>query len=290
VKPGPERAGVVPPVKPSGPEVSISKEDVGAVRKWLHLDELPEPLRQSTEQWAIQAREKGMVDDALHVAQKAVSEGRSLDPVEAAGAAQKQGQLIDEIAANPSVDLLEQLHALNEATDAAGTIWGRSGVARQITVKVQTQELAIYLAEARKNKGIPLTEKEIAGFKGRHARIIELEKALDAEKQKSADLAAERDKVIAERVSAAEIRRAKISQRTVALRDKLAAERTQLKKQLAAMGNRVNSVVGPPPDALYALGKMAVNYIRDGATSLNEVVAKLKQDFPTLLIEMSGKH
>jgi len=93
-------------------------------------------------------------------------------------------------------------------------------------------------------------------------------------------LAKERDRAVAERVSEIERRRAKITRRTKELKEKLAKEREPWEKVLADFGNRMNTVVGPPPDALYALGRVAVSHIKEGAASLEEVVRRVREKFP----------
>jgi hypothetical protein len=70
------------------------------------------------------------------------------------------------------------------------------------------------------------------------------------------------------------------------LREKLNTERAariaEYEKQLAAYGNTMNSVIGPPTEAMRIVGKLALEHIQAGAESLEAAVSQIKKRFPDI--------
>ncbi len=101
------------------------------------------------------------------------------------------------------------------------------------------------------------------------ARLREKQAVLDAEAQRKS----------AERLVKRESRKSKIAKGD---NTAILAEREQLWNKLKAMGLRLNDITGVGPEGAYLIGRLGINYIREGAANLKEVVDRVRQDLPDL--------
>lgn len=272
--------GVTPPEEPG--TVGIRRADIGETLKEFGWEKLTKPVRQSFEAWHREAIDKGLVDQVEDLARQAVQEERALTPVEHAAAVQRLAEMRREFRSEGGVtpEALERLHAFEEDIATTGSTLGRAFVSKKMRVDVETGELAATLQEARTNKGSALTREEIEPFKSRDAQIQDLLDRIEEERARADEVAAQRDKAIAEKVALLERGKVARTERTATVKAKISTEIASLEKKLAALGNRMNSVVGPPADAMYLVGKLAAAHIRRGAVSLDEVVRTIRDKFP----------
>lgn len=288
----------------TGNIVDLRKEEGAAIRRRLGLDKLPEVERKSFPESWDQASREGLADKAIDIARSANEEGRAMTDAEHAGAVQKALELEDAIkdtrdrgyeaakAGNDagvvfemsrSMSLLEEYNALTEAADLSGTAAGRSLSIRRLRGDLDTFDVAHILQEARKHKGSKLTERDVERFSEMGREMEELtreNKRLTAEEVKRQEEIAAKE---ASEVLEIETKKAGIREKATVAKEKILKERDQIKAELRKLGYRANvSVSLIPPDALYQIGRLAANYIKEGAVSLDEVARLVIADVPGL--------
>jgi hypothetical protein len=283
-----EKAPVEVP-KPESNLVSLRKRDAEKIYEDLTGQKMNPTEKRGWDEDYAKVETEGIDKDIHSILRTAAENHRPISSTEHVAAVKRlvdlKNEIIDATAqkeATRVIDLVDQQREFLEDVAASRSEWGRSGAIGKLGIDKTTKTIGMVLDAVRESKGSKLTPGDVTRFTDQHNRIVELEKQLDAERVNSAKVTLERDKAIAGRVAEVEIRKAKIQERTVALKDKLVAERATLEKQLAEMGNRTSFIVGPPPDAMYVAGKIAVNLFKEGATSLQEVVTKMRDKFPDM--------
>ena len=66
------------------------------------------------------------------------------------------------------------------------------------------------------------------------------------------------------------------------IKERAAAEREDIKKQIRALGHRVNDITGVSAEGAYLIGRLGVTYIKSGVGTLAELVEQLQADMPNL--------
>jgi hypothetical protein len=136
--------------------------------------------------------------------------------------------------------------------------------------------------DATIRKGSRLTPEESADLAKAHDLYRAEKTKADALERENAVLVAERDKAIADAVAKATAEKTAKAP-TATKRQKILAERQDILKKLAAKGWQVNATLGvPDPESLALLGKLALNYIQEGAVTVAEVAARMRKHLPDI--------
>lgn len=308
VKPEPEKAPVEPKIAPKVEEVEpsiigLNKAEQDAIRKFIDRPEFTPVEKRSFKMSTAEAKQGRFDENALSIADEVLKSKRPISDVEHAGMVLRAAKLKNEykVSIKETSSLIERgeigaakierirsetiADQLEKLTDAGRQ--GRRETARALSigrmmVDLDTYDLAPIMQRARVSKGTKLTPAESAKFEKMTAENSSLETALKEVETKYEKLLADKEKGIAEAVTRREARKAKVTQRTATAREKILADRTNIKKQLTEMGFRVNDISGVTAEGAYLVGKLATTYIKEGALTLKEVVQKVLVDLPQL--------
>ena len=286
---------------PSPEPVGLKKTEIEQIRRNTGLDQLEAVERRGWEEVLHRAKREKV--DEIISPDEVIKSGRQISDVEHAGMVVKAAKLADpydvsiktvnelvkkgdvaaaKLESSRSESIITQMDRLTEASDIGGREAARALSIRRMMVNRETYDLAHIVQRAQAAKGEKLTSAERGKFEqmtAEHTRLQEKLKKVEVNYDK---LVAERELMTAEKVAATERKKAKIEQRKVVLREKIQTERADIKKQLTAMGYRVNDVTGVTAEGSYLVGRLAVNYIKDGAVSLDAVVKQVLTDLPQL--------
>ncbi|KKQ11393.1 MAG: hypothetical protein US25_C0087G0001, partial [Candidatus Moranbacteria bacterium GW2011_GWE1_36_7] len=290
-------------VKPEETPSALNKSEIEALREEFGIDKLEEAERKSILTSLNNAKDAGLKDSSLTLADQILKEPRMITDAEHAGMVMKSRDLRDEynsltkeisnrieigdeltarkLKTNADV-ILDQLDKLTQASDFAGREIARALNIRKMRVQGEDYDLASVLQRARVSKGAKLTDEEYAKFKQLSEQLGESEKEVKRLKDDFDKLSKENEKLAAQKVTEREARNARIKKSAITSREKILKERSDIKKELRALGFRLNDVSGITAEGSYLVGKLAVNYIKEGATNLNEVVQKVLADLPDL--------
>jgi len=210
-------AKAAPEAKPE--TTSIKKAIMEAERVARGAEPLPKPTPETQRQWLDEAKKRVEADPELpqRLIQKLREEPQALDQVEIAVlqnhrrslknayqeatdnlfSAAERGDDAAKATAQAVADAYDaKLNELDVATQVAGTVWGRTGVARQIEL-AQDYSLAGMVRKQQAAKGGKrLTDAELMKIKAEHERLATVEAAL-----------VEREKAVAAREEAAKTTR-----------------------------------------------------------------------------------
>lgn len=289
-----------PAVPPSsGKVIGLAKEENRQLRRDLGFDDLPVPERQAKTIALNEAKAAGMDQTALTTAQAIIKSPRPLSTMEEAGMALRVSQLANEFEKITKLKderikvgdkageanqvalgevVLKQIEEISSGYDIGGTQQARAFNFRKILVNRETFELAGVTQRARAVKGGPLSPRETAKVEVAVKRHKELETKIKELEAKNDQILAEQDRIIAEKMTKREAR--KIVSRKK--KQGIAAERKQIKGELAKLGFRLNDITGLTAEGSYQVGRLAVNYIKEGAKTLEDVVVKVTSDVPDL--------
>ncbi|MDD4891971.1 MAG: hypothetical protein PHU85_18785, partial [Phycisphaerae bacterium] len=195
---------------------AIKNAAVDAAREKRGLEPVAKPTRQSKQGWLDEAKAKMEADPLLadRLIEKFRADPANLSPVEIAilnthrrtitNAYEKAtdamfkatdaGDTTAAAEAKQSVaDYDAKLQAMEQATEAAGTEWGRSGVARQIELR-RDYTLANMVRRWRvANEGKAPNDQQLAVIKQQADQITDLQQRLQAAEAKTAELAAQHE-------------------------------------------------------------------------------------------------
>jgi len=299
-KPPVEKA---PALEPGKNAIGLNRKEIKRIRSDYGLDNLDRPKKKAWIRSAAEAKENKYDQNALEIADKALATNRLVTDAEHAGMALKATKLVDEydMAVKDIADLaqkgltgevkkatanangiIDQLDKLTRASEQIGTEHGRGLSIRRMMVNRDKYDLATVTREAQAIKGKRLTPLDNAKIQKAVARNAELEKEVADITAKYEKILGDKEKVLAEREAQRELKKAGITRTSAKGKAKLTQERTDLKKQLAELGFRVNDVSGVSAEGAYLVGRLAVNYIREGASSLKEVTKRVLADIPDL--------
>jgi len=284
--------------------VRLNKEETAQLRALVDLQKLPAPMRETIFKTVEEAKGGGYIEKALEVADEVLKTKRAMTRHEHAGAVLKATELFNEhdaaitkaselaekgyhqaarLERERADVLLDQFDKLTQATDLSGTQQSRALSFRRMGIDRQSMELAPVKQRMQAVKGSKLTEREtlqaervVAEYKEWKRKYEKLEEKYQAEQEA-------RERIIAERVAAIESKKARIKGKAKGRHERIMAERADIKKQLRAIGFRVNDITGVTAEGSYLIGKLAVNYIKEGVTSLDTVVKNVMADIPGIV-------
>lgn len=292
IKPG---AGV------EGEIIGLNVDEIARLRKELSLDDLDSAQRRTWERTLGNAKQSGADASALELAAELINFRRPITDTEHAGMVLKAAGLANEydrvikdvndliekgdgggarFARHRAEFIVEQIDRLTEATKLGRREAARALSIGRMMIYRETYALAHVMQRAQAAKGKKLSPEETDKIERIVAEHSELQKKLKKTEDDYAKLLAEKDRQAAEKVIMGKISRAK--GRKASLQEQILAERENIKKQIAALGYRVNDISGVTTEGAYLVGKLAVNYIRGGASTLSGVVKKVRADVPEL--------
>ena len=174
-------------------------------------------------------------------------------------------------------DIRYHYERIVDAAEVAGTEQSRDFRFRQ-TGANNEDSYGTLTYEAKKVKGAPLTDKEIAYYREESKQIATLKKVVKELQAKYDTQLAKREKIVAEEVLKRESAVGVARRRSAGAKEKILAERADIEAKLRARGVRVN--VGFDPEESYLMGRLAISYIHEGVTSLDELVTKMREKVP----------
>ncbi|HEX9950442.1 MAG TPA: hypothetical protein VGB53_01625 [Rubricoccaceae bacterium] len=311
----------VAPTAPStyADPVSLTKADGARIREALGLDALPAAQRQTWTETVERVVASGLVaemdaraalivsapkgepaaplsadEHAALLVRLAQVQARYRELADAVRESDAQGVPADEMRAR-AVSLLHLIDLLTRASDMAGSEVGRALAVRRLAVQNAGESFTVASAvrDAETMKGAPLTDAErdrIAVLAHEADRAAAALRAHDDRRQdRSTDAAAARADAAVDADAEAtrtterdslksDAGRVKREAAIRALRD----ERARIKADLAALGLRVNDVIGLTVEGADLVRRLALNYAREHAYTLAEVVSRVRADLPGL--------
>lgn len=269
------------------------------------LPALPEPERIAFAEVAARAKAEGLDERAADVARRVLEAPRGERTVtneehagmvvrksyltrtyrEAADLAERYAETGDPAAAavwsTRAAALLDELDLVTRAGEATGTDFGRGLALRRMEAN-ETYELGPVLVDAKGRKGKSLTDAETATLT-RHVRARESAVAKRAALQGGLD---EDRAAWAHNVAETKLKRvAPKATLRPAQREALAKERQEILRQLRGLGQRANDVFGLTAETAALVGRLALNYAKEGTLTLADVVDRLQEQFPNLTPE-----
>lgn len=287
------------------PRFAFKKAWIDEYRKENSFSDMPAPKRRVRAEVRDQALSEGYGERAMDVAADILGTegGRAATGLEYEGMRYKAWELNrelkeslktqDELQKSGNAESLkleeeregfirDQIEMLHAADGVSRHIQSTDFSARQTEFYEDQYEAAPIMRRAKEAKRHQLTGRETTAIKNDIAEI-ERAKAAVAELEKKHKANIEKlEREFAEKLAKREVARARIRKAAAGTRERIMAERADLKKQLAATGLRMNTLVGPSPDQLFLIGKLAKNYLQGGANDLAEAAKLLIADFPEL--------
>jgi hypothetical protein len=286
--------------------IGLSKAEQDRIRSETGLSELPDHERRGWEEVLDNAKRKKLDEDALIVAERVRKTGEQMTDEEHAGAVLKAADLANrydekiELAAKlvergeheaaksarkDADTIIDQIGTLTEATRNSRRETARALAIGRMMVNRESMKLADVMTRATEAKGEKLTSKEREQlesltrlYESQAKRLGEAEKLIQKQKTENEKLRA------GQAVRRAAIR-SEANARTDVKRQRLKIERNDILNDLRKIGIRTNEVVGASAEALYHVGRLALNIAKEGALTLEEVVAKVKEHIPDITDE-----
>jgi len=176
--------------------------------------------------------------------------------------------------------MLDNIIFINEAADIMGTQAGKAMAFLRLELDKNTYTPANIMSWARAAKeaarpGVKLTQAEETKFDSLIQRTKDMQKQVDELEKKSQELQDAIAEKAAKKIVAKEVSRK-------AKHKDLKAERKQILNDITKLGFRLNDITGVTAEGSYLVGKLAINYIREGALTLQEVAEKVLKDLPEL--------
>ncbi len=290
------------PVEPSEPEfVGLNVEENETIRAAIGRESLDPVQRKTWEATIANAKFSKFDETAVETADEAIRTGRQITDEEHVGMLLKLGNLVNEQKAvikdrNDLIEkgdiaaaqiararenvLIDRIDTLTEGTRLARREAARLLGAGRMRLNLETYDIVAVKQQAQAAKGSKLTEAESNALEARTADVERRE----ADLQKLEDEFAAKQFADAERKAKAMVsvhKRAAKSKKFTGL-EAVLAERETLKKQIGDLGFRVNDVTGLTAEGSYLVGKLAVNYIKEGTLTLPGVIKKVRSDVPEL--------
>lgn len=281
--------------------VGLTKADQNQMREAFDLPKLEQAKRKGWEKSVAGAKEKGLDAKAIEIAEEVQRDPRMLNDEERAAITLKATELNNDIPASQKLvaeltakgdmaaakveqaradALLEQLDTVTKAGRYAGSEVGRALNSIKVRFFKDNYELAPVLQRARESRGRELSPDEQRAFTelvAKHEAVVKERDALQATHDK---YVLDTNAKLAERELQRQSRRGQIEKGTAERRERLFKERTEIKKRIAALGYQVN--VGVPPELAIEVGKLAVNYWKEGVGTISDVAKKVVADMPSL--------
>lgn len=287
----------------AGKDLGMKKAEHDRIRKELGLDELPEPDRRKWKGVLDDAKARGLDKTALERVRSAAATGRAMTDAEHAGVVIRAAEVANEYdqAVRESADLInagdvpgaatvrarvdqlrDELDELTQADRLVGRETARALAIRRMMVNRESFQIADVVQRATEIKGSRLTDEERAKLEFLAKNTIDLQAKLEAAEKKAQKYREERDKAMAGQLIRRHAEKKAAKDKIEHRRQKLKNERNDIKLQLQRLGMRTNEVVGATTEGTALIARLAVNYIRDGALTLEEVVKNVRGDLPDL--------
>jgi hypothetical protein len=288
--------------------IGLNKAEINELTETLGTKELAPAEKRTFERNLSEAKESKLDQSAENLADEIIKSKRQLTDVEHASMVVRAGQIKKEYdAATESISKLvesgngagaklemarrnairDRMGKLMEASDLAGRESARALSIRRMLLNAEDLSLARSLSEAKALKGKPLSPKEVKRIED---ATNDYDNDYDALQKQYDDLVkkheaemADRDRIIAERVAANYSRKSTIKARSAGERQSIQAERADIKKQIAALGFRVNDIPGLTPEASYLVGRLALNYVKEGVVGVKQVAKRVMTDIPDIM-------
>lgn len=198
----------------------------------------------------------------------------------------EQGNQVAHDQAQNQIDAVElQLDVLTAAARNARREVARALSIGRLRLSRESFDMVDMLAElqAAKGPGQTVTQAERRTISARSDKykkaVAELEKVQELILQENEELA----RIKAEQVVAkAKPKKGLNKSYGAKLRERAAAEREDIKKQIRQMGLRVNDITGLAQEAVYLLGRLGITYIKSGVGTLADLVTQMQTDLPDM--------
>ena len=291
--------------KPTPPEkiVGLSKVESDNIRKHTGMDKLDPAERKTFEKSLSEAKEQKLDKSALTTAEQVIKENRPITDAEHSGMVLKAGELLDIydkataeaskfiekgdkgsaiVERTKSNIALDQLDRLTEATRS-----GRREAARTLSIgrmklSRDNYDIVQVLDRATVSKGSKLTTTERAKFEDivkEHKEAVKKNEVLEADYQK---VLADQERIVGEKVTEILAKKEKIRSKSKTVKDRILKQRKDIKADIAKLGFRINDVSGVTAEGSFLIGKLAVNYIKEGTNTLDAVVKQVLLDIPEI--------
>lgn len=279
--------------------LGLSKAEQDNLRRVTNRQALSPVERKSFDEMIGEGKRSNLKENALSIANEVNRNPRQLTIAEQGGIVLKEAELIGQFdeAVKMADDLFKigdtraaevaraRMESIAEEIDilSDGLRKGRREIARGLVfgravLDLQTFDLARLTQRFRVAKGSKLSAKDLS-----EARTL-AEKGKSLEKQ-VADL----EKVNAQLVFDAEKKSAEIVVKGRAAftkkRTGLIEENADIKKDLVALGFRLSDITGLTIEGSYQVGRLAINYIKQGVSTLDGVIRKVRSDFPEVSVD-----
>lgn len=283
--------------------IGLKKAEIAKLRKETGLDKLPEVERKTWETSLKKAKESKLDESATQTADEVLQSKRIITDEEHAGMVIRAAKLADEYDASiaktsdlikkgdvgaaeferiRSETLINEFNKITEASDLGGREAARALSIRRMMVNRETFELAPVMQRATAAKGSKLTPTETTKIQQSVKRYKDVKTKYDQLLKDHEKTLADLEKTNADKIVQRNQQRKVIGKRAAEAKQKLSGERDLLKKQLKELGIRVNDVTGITGEGAFLVGKLGINYIKQGARTLEEVVRLIKADVPDL--------
>jgi len=289
------KAEVKPDVKKLGDVTGITKAFLKGFYESIGFDQMNTPTQVQVKATVKEVIDEGLYNNAPTIVSSLQSDPRPLNykeemsvlvyqamitdkynkTIEDVNELRKAGELDKADAVySRSREMLNEVITINEGVKIMGTQAGISFRFLQVQLDNATFTPVNVMAWARAAKGDKkLTRAEESKFDNLIQRTKDMQKQVDKLEKKSQELQDEIAERAAKKIVTRETKRK-------AKRVDLRAERKQILDDISKLGFRLNDITGVSAEGSYLVGKLAVNFIREGALTLQEVVDKVIKVLP----------
>lgn len=303
--PKPELPKAEVELKPiEGEVIGFKHAEVGRIRKALDLQEMSKVESRSWERQIMEAKDAKLDVNAVDMARQAIKSDRTISPQEQAGVFSRgvdaAKEFNDRLATHSELlekgDVagakveLERIHILRDELDVltqvsyqhAGTPYAVGLNFRRMMRKLEDNTPAGMVRRGRVFKGGKLTEMETGRLEQSGQKYENVRKRLEEVEGKLAESQVANEKLVAQDIATREVKQARIRKKAEKQHELIMLERSEIKAGLKKLGYRVNDITGVTAEGAYWVGRLAVSYIKEGATTLDAVVKKVLVDVPDL--------
>lgn len=290
--------------------VFLKKAEIERIRESEQFKKLSPAEKMRWQTTLDNAKALGIDLRAIDLAQEIIRNPRAATPEEHAGMVLRTAQLMDEIdsklieieqeiskgnladALKSQLDVLyNNLDTLTRAGDLSGTQAALALNIRKLGVERETYDLASVQRRVVANKGSKLSKAELASVTKLVNEVEQWDKKAEQLILEIEKLSYDTAKNLANEVVVAEIDSIK------GVRDlqNLKKDELKIKAELRQLGYQMNDITGVSVKGSELIAKLAINYIKQGANSLDDVVAQVKKVMPDASAKnvynaLSGRH
>ena len=264
-------------------------------------EKLPKVQRQGALELATKAKKEGLDIKAPDIVAQKASTGEVLTAPEVFGAILKSKDLrLEREKLAVELEKFEEKGAVGEATEArtrleakideidqfrrnvdlTTTESGRSLNALKFFKEAEGDAWTVrgLLQRAKASRQGKLTPEESGVFEKGGKKLGELQKERDRIQIEDNKIAEEAQKTLADRVAKELIRREKGFQKSQKAKEGILKEREKIKSDLKAIGFRVNDITGVTAEGSALIGKLAINYAKEGIETFPEIIKRVLED------------